>query len=159
MHFLSAPNFLFCELCHLVFVRLPVGKGCLDLFGQIAPSPQKYQLDHHKVDSHPERPTPISCAVSCCLNIQPQDGSWISHLTHNALRDLIPWLVRFVHILQTQQKCAETLNLGRDLFWLWRVGFDPGGKEVLVAKLRNFIRAAPDDVGNSCDIQTYQVRK
>lgn len=44
------------------------------------------------------------------------------------IQDLIPWLVRFVHVLQTQQKCAETLNLGRDLFWIWRVAFDPEGK-------------------------------
>lgn len=71
VRFLSAPNFLYCELCHLVFVPLPVGKGCLQQSGQTASYPEKHQLDHHRVDSHPRRPTPVSSSGPCCLNIEP----------------------------------------------------------------------------------------
>lgn len=129
VHFLSAPNFLYCELCHLVSVPLPVGKGCLDQSGQTASKPEKHQLDHRKVDSCPRRPTPISSSAPCCLNTEPY-GSLLdkSFDPRCSFQDLPLGWVRFEHILQKQWKYTERVNLGRDQFRLWRVNFDPGGK-------------------------------
>lgn len=129
VRFLSAPNFLYCELCHLVSVPLPVGKGCRDQSGQTASQPEKHQLDHRKVDSSPRRPTPISSSAPRCLNMEPYGRLLDKSFDPRCFfQDRMLGWVGFIHILQKQWQYAEIVNLGGELFRLWRVDFDPGGK-------------------------------
>ena len=51
----------------------------------------------------------------------------------------------YAHLAKAME-IEEILNLGGDLFWLWRVDLDPGG--ILILTLLNFLRAPSDKVGN-----------